>query len=66
MISQIRNIFNELLYNNKRLSYSQKDHLKPLFISQGHDSINQLNINTPNNNINVLDIIKKQLKAIYP
>jgi hypothetical protein len=64
MISQVRNIFNELLFNNKRLTYTQKDHLKPIFMSQFQDSISQLNINV-NTNIHVLDIIKKQLKAIY-
>ena len=65
MISQIRSIFNEVLFNiNKRTTYLQRDHLKPIFISRGQDTLQSLNI-TATAKMSILDIIKKQLQAIY-
>ena len=62
--SQIRNVFNEVFYGTKRTFYSQKDHLKPIFISQGQDTIENLNIST-SANLSVFDIIKKQMNALF-
>ncbi len=67
IISQIRNVFNEVLFGTKRTYYSQKDHLKPIFISQGQDTIQSLNITGSSNaNFNTFDIIKKQIGALFP
>ena len=62
--SQIRNVFNEVFYSSKRTFYSQKDHLKPIFISQGQDTIENLNVST-SANLSVFDIIKKQMNALF-
>lgn len=62
--NQIRNLFNEIFFGLKRTFYSQKDHLKPLFISQGQDTIQSLNIQT-SANLNLIDIIKKQMNALF-
>ena len=65
MISQIRSVFNEVLFNiNKRTTYFQRDHLKHIFISRGQDTLQSLNI-TATAKMSILDIIKKQLQAIY-
>jgi hypothetical protein len=50
----------------KRTYYTQKDHLKPIFISQGQDSIQSLNISGTNStNLNILEVIKKQMGALF-
>ena len=66
VVSQIRNVFNEILFGSKRTYYSQKDHLKPIFISQGQDTIQSLNIGGISGNLNISDIIKKQIGALFP
>ena len=66
VLSQIRNVFNQVLFSNKRTFYSQKDHLKPIFISKNQDSIQSLNVTVSNSStINVLDLIKKQIAALF-
>jgi hypothetical protein len=56
-----------VLFSSKRTFYSQKDHLKPIFISQGQDSIQSLNITgSTSANLSVLDVIKKQIGALFP
>lgn len=65
LISQIRNVFNEVLFGSKRTYFSQKDHLKPIFISQGQDTIQSLNIGGMSGSLNVLEIIKKQMDALF-
>lgn len=57
-------MFNEVFFSTKRTFYSQKDHLKPIFISQGQDTIQSLNVST-SANLNVFDIIKKQMNALF-
>ncbi len=67
IISQVRNVFNEVIFGSKRTFYSQKDHLKPIFISQGQDSIQTLNVTgSTTANLNVFEIIKKQIGALFP
>ncbi len=66
IVSQIRNVFNEVLFGCKRTFYCQKDHLKPIFISQGQDSIESLNVTgSSSTNLNVFEIIKKQISALF-
>ena len=38
--------------------------MKPIFISQGQDTIQSLNVST-SANLNVLDVIKKQMSALF-
>lgn len=47
--NQIRNLFSEIFFSSKRTFYSQKDHLNPIFISQGQDTLHSLNIQTSSN-----------------
>lgn len=63
--NQIRNLFSEIFFSSKRTFYSQKDHLKPIFISQGQDTLQSLNIQT-SANLNMFEIIKKQINALFP
>jgi dynein light intermediate chain 2 len=65
VVSQIRNVFSEVLFGSKRTYYSQKDHLKPIFISQGQDTIQNLNIGGTSVNLNILEVIKKQIGALF-
>lgn len=59
-------MFNEVIFGPKRTFYSQRDHLKPIFISQGQDSIHNLNIaGSTSVNLNVFEIIKKQVGALF-
>lgn len=64
MASQIRNVFNEVFFGTKKTFYSQKDHLKPIFISQGQDTISSLNVQT-SANLNAFEVIKKQMGALF-
>ena len=65
VISQIRNVFGDVLFGSKRTYFCQKDHLKPIFISQGQDSIQSLNIGGTSTNLNIFEIIKKQIGALF-
>lgn len=38
--------------------------MKPIFISQGQDTIQSLNVST-SANLNVLEVIKKQMSALF-
>ena len=50
-------------WNKENILFS-KDHLKPIFISQGQDTISSSIVQT-SANLNAFEVIKKQMGALF-
>jgi hypothetical protein len=60
----IRSAFHDILFDDKIVSQSQKDYLKPIYIYRGHDSINSIGVPT-SGHLTATDVLKKQMNVLF-
>jgi len=65
--AQVRSVFNTLFFgeNPANLNLSQKDHMKPVFIMSGLDTINAMNLPHPGS-LSMEIALKKHIAGLAP
>lgn len=67
LTAQVRSIFQTIFFNENasNLNLSQKDHMKPVFVMSGHDSINAMSLPHPGN-LPMIGALKKYITGLVP